>query len=55
MIRAFNPDNLPGRLAVVVRMGAAKLRTYLPGLIEAVEEAKLVRSWSRPRRVKSAI
>jgi 3-deoxy-D-arabino-heptulosonate 7-phosphate (DAHP) synthase class II len=44
MIRAFNPDNLPGRLAVVVRMGAAKLRTSLPGLISAVEEAGLVRS-----------
>lgn len=43
MIRAFNPDNLPGRLAVVVRMGASKLRAHLPALIEAVEEAKLVR------------
>jgi 3-deoxy-7-phosphoheptulonate synthase len=44
MIKAFNPDNLPGRLAVVVRMGAAKLRTHMPALIEAVEEARLVRS-----------
>ena len=37
MIGAFNPDNLPGRLAVVVRMGAAKLRQHLPTLIRAVE------------------
>ena len=44
MIKAFNPDNLPGRLAVVVRMGAAKLRTHMPALIEAVEEARLVRT-----------
>lgn len=42
MIRAFNPDNLPGRLAVVVRMGAGKLRAHLPALIEAVEQAQLV-------------
>ena len=39
MIGAFNPDNLPGRLAVVVRMGAAKLRAHLPALIQAVEAA----------------
>ena len=37
MIDAFNPDNLPGRLAVVVRMGAAKLRAHLPTLVHAVE------------------
>lgn len=49
MIKAFNPDNLPGRLAVVVRMGAAKLRTHMPALIEAVEEARLVRSSCRSR------
>jgi 3-deoxy-7-phosphoheptulonate synthase len=45
MIKAFNPDNLPGRLAVVVRMGAAKLRTHMPALIEAVEEARLTVTW----------
>ncbi len=39
MIAGFNPDNIPGRLAVIVRMGAAKLRTHLPALIEAVEAA----------------
>jgi 3-deoxy-7-phosphoheptulonate synthase len=33
----LNPHNVPGRVTVVVRMGAAKLRTYLPGLIRAVQ------------------
>jgi 3-deoxy-7-phosphoheptulonate synthase len=45
MIAGFNPDNIPGRLAVIVRMGAAKLRTHLPALIEAVEAAGQVVTW----------
>ena len=43
MIAAFNPDNVPGRLAVVVRMGAAKVRSHLPRLIDAVQRAGQVR------------
>ena len=43
MIAAFNPDNTPGRLAVVVRMGAAKVRSHLPRLIDAVQRAGQVR------------
>lgn len=39
MITAFNPDNLPGRLGVVVRMGARKLRENLPNLIAAVQRS----------------
>ncbi len=39
MITAFNPDNLPGRLGVVVRMGARKLRENLPDLIAAVQRS----------------
>ncbi len=39
MIAAFNPDNVPGRLAVVVRMGAAKVRTHLPRLVQAVQRS----------------
>ena len=39
MIDAFNPDNTPGRLAVVVRMGASKVRAHLPALIKAVTDA----------------
>lgn len=43
LIATLNPDNVPGRLAVIVRMGAAKLREKFPALIEAVEEAGQVR------------
>ncbi len=39
LIASLNPDNTPGRLAVIVRMGAKKLREKLPALIEAVEQA----------------
>jgi 3-deoxy-7-phosphoheptulonate synthase len=45
LIATFNPDNVPGRLAVVVRMGAAKLREKFPALIEAVEAAGQVVTW----------
>uniref|UniRef100_A0A7S4JFB4 Phospho-2-dehydro-3-deoxyheptonate aldolase n=1 Tax=Odontella aurita TaxID=265563 RepID=A0A7S4JFB4_9STRA len=33
----MNPGNIPGRLTIVVRMGAEKLRKNLPGLIRAVQ------------------
>eukprot|EP00594_Rhizosolenia_setigera_P011512 CAMPEP_0178956164 /NCGR_PEP_ID=MMETSP0789-20121207/10062_1 /TAXON_ID=3005 /ORGANISM="Rhizosolenia setigera, Strain CCMP 1694" /LENGTH=510 /DNA_ID=CAMNT_0020637983 /DNA_START=44 /DNA_END=1576 /DNA_ORIENTATION=- len=33
----MNPQNIPGKLTIVVRMGAEKLRTNLPGLIRAVQ------------------
>jgi 3-deoxy-7-phosphoheptulonate synthase len=39
LIASLNPDNVPGRLAVIVRMGADKLRQKFPALIEAVEQA----------------
>lgn len=44
MISSFNPDNVPGRLGVVVRMGAPKLREKLPALIEAVRQSGQVNS-----------
>lgn len=37
IIDTMNPDNIPGRLTIVVRMGADKLRKNLPGLIRAVQ------------------
>lgn len=39
LIASLNPDNVPGRLAMIVRMGADKLRQKFPALIEAVEQA----------------
>lgn len=32
-----NPDNIPGRVTIIVRMGADKLREKLPALIRAVQ------------------
>lgn len=45
LIAAVNPNNVPGRLAVIVRMGAAKLRAKLPALIEAVARSGQVVTW----------
>lgn len=45
IINAFNPENTPGRLAIVVRMGAGNIRKCLPPLIDAVQRAGLVVTW----------
>lgn len=37
IIDTMNPNNIPGRLTIVVRMGAEKVRKNLPGLIRAVQ------------------
>ena len=41
----LNPDNEPGRLTFVVRMGADKVRDNLPPLVEAVRDAGLAVTW----------
>mmetsp|Transcript_44208 Transcript_44208/g.65009 ORF Transcript_44208/g.65009 Transcript_44208/m.65009 type:complete len:506 (+) Transcript_44208:219-1736(+) len=38
IVDTMNPDNTPGKLTIIVRMGAEKLRKHLPGLIEAVQK-----------------
>mmetsp|Transcript_25232 Transcript_25232/g.54843 ORF Transcript_25232/g.54843 Transcript_25232/m.54843 type:complete len:500 (+) Transcript_25232:76-1575(+) len=45
LVAKVNPDNTPGRLAVIVRMGAKKLRDKLPALIEAVRQAGQTVTW----------
>ena len=45
LIATLNPENTPGRLAVIVRMGAVKLREKLPALLEAVASAGQVVAW----------
>ena len=45
LIATLNPENTPGRLAVIVRMGATKLREKLPTLLEAVASAGQVVAW----------
>lgn len=45
LIATLNPDNVPGRLTVIVRMGAEKLRAKLPSLVEAVASAGQTVVW----------
>ena len=45
IIDKMNPGNIPGRLTVIVRMGAEKLRKNLPGLIGAVQHEKKTVLW----------
>ncbi len=39
LLRALNPTNQPGRLTLIHRLGAGRIRQALPGLIRTVEEA----------------
>ncbi len=45
LIDALNPDNQPGRLTLVVRMGASKARSHLPPLLRAVKQAGRAVVW----------
>lgn len=43
IIDNVNPENIPGKVSIIVRMGAEKLRKHLPALIRAVQrEGKTV-------------
>jgi len=33
----LNPERIPGRLSLITRMGAGKIRSTLPGIVEAVQ------------------
>ncbi len=46
LIDALNPANEPGRLTIIVRMGADKVETGLPRLIRAVEREGRKVVWS---------
>ncbi|KAG0569808.1 hypothetical protein KC19_6G117700 [Ceratodon purpureus] len=41
----LNPQNKPGRLTVIVRMGAEKLRQKYPALVRAVRQAGIIVTW----------
>ncbi|GAX83600.1 hypothetical protein CEUSTIGMA_g11025.t1 [Chlamydomonas eustigma] len=45
MIAKLNPNNTPGRLTVITRMGAKAMREKLPKLIEAVRQAGQIVVW----------
>jgi 3-deoxy-7-phosphoheptulonate synthase len=42
---ALNPENEPGKLALVTRMGARKVSDVLPGLVDAVKRAGRLVLW----------
>ncbi len=46
LIDILNPDNDPGRLNLIVRMGADKVEQHLPRLIRAVENEGRLVLWS---------
>lgn len=45
LVATLNPTNEAGRLAIIVRMGPAKVRTALPALIKAINDAGLSVTW----------
>lgn len=45
LIDILNPKNKPGRITVIVRMGAENMRVKLPHLIRAVRSAGQIVTW----------
>ncbi|OMO78485.1 DAHP synthetase, class II [Corchorus capsularis] len=45
LIEILNPHNKPGRITVIVRMGAKNLRVKFPNLIRAVRGAEQIVTW----------
>ncbi|WP_062520709.1 class II 3-deoxy-7-phosphoheptulonate synthase [Demequina silvatica] len=41
----LNPDNVPGRLTFVARMGADKVRDALPSIVEGVRDSGVAVTW----------
>ncbi len=46
LIKALNPDNEEGRLTLIVRMGASKIKEYFPALLKKVRDAGLNVVWT---------
>lgn len=45
LIDAVNPNNIPGRVVIIVRMGADKLKEKFPALIRAVQREGRIVLW----------
>ena len=45
LVKQLNPENVPGRITLISRMGAEKLREHLPRLITAIQDAGLNVLW----------
>jgi len=45
LVEALNPDNEPGRLVFITRMGAARIRSALPSVVEKVTASGAQVAW----------
>lgn len=45
LIDILNPENKPGRITIITRMGAENMRVKLPHLIRAVRRAGQIVTW----------
>ena len=45
LVKTVNPDNVPGRVTLITRFGAAKVREMLPRVLNKVSEAGLIVAW----------
>ena len=45
LVRALDPQQIPGRLTLITRMGAENVQERLPGIVSAVTAAKLPVIW----------
>jgi 3-deoxy-7-phosphoheptulonate synthase len=45
LIDVLNPDNEPGRLTLIARMGSDKIKDHLPPILKAVKDAGKVVGW----------
>eukprot|EP01024_Parvocaulis_polyphysoides_P052552 TRINITY_DN5197_c1_g1_i1.p1 TRINITY_DN5197_c1_g1~~TRINITY_DN5197_c1_g1_i1.p1 ORF type:complete len:514 (-),score=81.95 TRINITY_DN5197_c1_g1_i1:320-1861(-) len=45
LIAILNPNNIPGRLTLITRMGKDNIRNALPGLVQAVQQAGQIVTW----------
>jgi 3-deoxy-7-phosphoheptulonate synthase len=45
LVEKLNPDNEPGRLTFITRMGASKIREHLPALVKEVTAAGAQVAW----------
>ena len=45
LIKIINPDNIPGRITLITRMGHDKIKTVLPKLIRIIQNESLCVTW----------
>lgn len=46
IIQYINPDNIPGKVTLIVRMGYDKIEKHLPNIIKTITDANLSVIWS---------